>query len=90
MQKYFTYIAYNKNNNLLEIGTTNNISRRFRLIDIKYNHNCKLVFIEDFQSSKEANCREDELLNLNGAVIEELVKSTNPMLIDLMTLQNKY
>jgi len=85
LQKYYTYIAYNESNTLQDIGTTNNLKRRFKLFNLKYSCICKLVYFEEHLSSKEANLREDELLQLHETILAELVKSTNPMIIDLNT-----
>jgi len=85
---YYTYIIYKNDNSLLHIGVTNDLSRRLKLIKIKYTYCCKLVYYEEFTSSAEATNRENKLLQIHETLIEELVKETNPMLINL-SLKNK-
>ena len=46
--------------------------------------NCKLVYYEEFETSREANRRDDELTDLHESIIKELIQSTNPMTLDLL------
>ena len=87
MSNYYTYIAYSKTNNLREVGVTNHLKRRFKLLNLKCNeteNTCKLVYYEIFDDSKEARNRECELNELHTTIIDKLVEDTNPMLVDLL------
>ena len=87
MSNYYTYIAYSKTNNLREIGVTNHLKRRFKLLNLRYDETeeiCKLVYYEIFDDSKEARNRENELNELHTTIIDKLVEDTNPMLVDLL------
>ena len=88
---YYTYILTNYSNNVLYIGTTNNLTRRFiehkQHINVKsfsaqYNLG-KLVHFECFSSMKDAIAREKQLKNWHRSWKENLIKEHNPQWDDL-------
>ena len=88
--QYYVYILTNKNNTVLYIGVTNNISRRVcehndKVIDSftkKYNIN-KLVYCESTGDIKEAIAREKALKKWSRKKKIELIERINPNWNDL-------
>lgn len=84
MNNFYTYIAYNTNSTLHSIGVTNNLKRRFRLLNSIHKCNCKLVYYEEYEGNLKAIKREDELNALSVISINNLVEENNPALINLL------
>ncbi|WP_420572967.1 GIY-YIG nuclease family protein [Kordia sp.] len=84
------YILSNKNNTVLYIGVTSNLTKRIyqhkskkhKGFTTKYNCN-KLVYFEEFQSMNEAIFREKQLKKGNRKRKEELIYKENPEWKDL-------
>lgn len=89
-KQYYVYILTNRNNNVLYIGVTNNLSRRIyehknKLIDgftKKYNLN-KLVYYEMTEDIHSALRREKQLKNWHRQWKINLVNTVNPLWNDL-------
>jgi len=81
---YYVFIVYNKKNELSNIGVTIDMSRRMQLLKFQKKKYCKVVYYEEYEDSKEATERENELNYLSKELIHELVTENNPMLIDLL------
>lgn len=88
MALYYTYIAFNSVNKIHSIGVTNNLFRRFKLLNQQLENeqkgSCKLVYYEEFSCSKIATKRENELIGLHESIIKVLVEESNPMTVDLL------
>ncbi len=88
MALYYTYIAFSSANKPHSIGVTNNIFRRFRLLNQRQENEqkgrCKLVYYEEFSSSNKATMRENELVSLPESLLRVLVEESNPMTVDLL------
>jgi predicted GIY-YIG superfamily endonuclease len=82
---YFTYVAYYTKKNEFKVGVTANISRRKKIL-CSLSPDCKIVYYEEFENSKEATDRENELLELPKQLIKELVLENNPELCDISNL----
>jgi putative endonuclease len=90
MKSSYVYILSNKNNNVLYIGITTNLVRRlyehkFKLMKgftEKYNVN-KLVYFEEFSTSKDAIAAEKKLKNWHREWKLNLIKKSNPEFRDL-------
>ena len=91
MKPGFIYIITNKNNTVLYIGVTSNLSQRIEEHKQKryensfsacYNLN-KLVYYEQFQMIGDAIGREKQLKAGNQATKEKLINSMNPNWNDL-------
>jgi predicted GIY-YIG superfamily endonuclease len=79
---FYTHIAYYPKKNKFIIGVTLDIKRRKKIL-CKQFPDCKIVYYEEFETSKEATERENELLDLPKQLIKELVLENNPELIEL-------
>lgn len=92
MQKtYFVYITTNYSLSTFYIGVTNNLSRRIyehknKLIKgfTSTYHLTKLVYFEEFQDIGEAIKREKQLKNWHKDWKLNLIRSKNPLLLNLM------
>lgn len=84
MNNFYTYISYNSQNTIHSIGVTNNLKRRFRLLNSINKCNCKLVYYEEYDNHIKAIKREDELNSLTTNSILLLVKENNPSLLNLL------
>ncbi len=82
---YFTYVAYYPEKKDFRVGVTLNITRRKKIL-CNLSPDCKIVYYEEFETSKEATERENELLDLPKQLIKELVLENNPELCDLSNL----
>jgi putative endonuclease len=91
MKPGFIYIITNKNNTVLYIGVTSNLSNRIRehkemryqnSFSARYNLN-KLVYYEAFQMIGDAIGREKQLKAGSRAVKLALIHSMNPKWNDL-------
>ena len=88
---YYTYILSNYSNNVLYVGVTNNLLRRFLEHKNKINpksFTCrytvhKLVHYECFSSIKDAIAREKQLKTWHRQWKENLIKQDNPTWDDL-------
>ena len=85
MKNYCIYILTNKNDSVLYVGITNNLTRRIwehksKLIEgftKKYNVD-KLVYFESFDNTKDAIKREKQLKTGSRKKKIELINSLNP------------
>lgn len=88
MALYYTYIAFSTVNKLHSIGVTNNLFRRFKLLnqhqEKEQKGRCKLVYYEEFSSSNDATIRETELNSFHESLLRVLVEESNPMIVDLL------
>ena len=92
----YVYILASKKNGTLYIGVTSDIERRIAehkagLIPgftQKYNVNM-LVFLEEYQSTKEAIEREKQLKNWRRSWKIALIEKTNPEWRDLAATDNR-
>lgn len=88
MSSYYTYIAFYKDNSILDLGVTIDLDRRFRLLNQIHckqdQHTCKLVYFEEFTDSSNATKRENELLELPKKALKQLVAESNPMFVNLL------
>ena len=90
MNEYYVYILSNHTNTTLYIGVTNDLKRRLyehknKLIEgftEKYNVN-KLVYFEKTSDIKAAIQREKNLKKWKREWKLELIKKTNPHMVDL-------
>ena len=82
---YFTYVAYYPKKKEYKVGVTLNIIRRKKILCNLFPE-CKIVYYEEFETSKEATDRENELLDLPKQLIKQLVLENNPDLSDLINL----
>jgi len=80
----------NKNNTVIYIGVTSNISKRLYQHKNKIHkgftskYNCdKLVYFEEFSNINQAILREKQLKSGNRKTKEELINSINPNWNDL-------
>lgn len=89
MEVFYTYIAYNTSNDIIDIGTTLDLKRRLKLFKLKRQCACKIVYIDAYNTSNEATKRENELLQYHKKIIRELVLSTNPLLVNLINNDNE-
>ena len=88
--KYYVYILTNKNNKVIYVGMTNNLTRRIyehknKLVDgytKKYNID-KLVYFEETSEVKEAIRREKEIKKWRREKKNRLVETNNPEWKDL-------
>jgi len=91
-KKYYVYMATNKNNTVLYIGVTNDISRRIFEHKSKIDKNSftcrynieKLVYCEEFDSVEAAICAEKKLKGWTRKKKDNLIGSNNPEYKDLM------
>jgi putative endonuclease len=90
MDRYWIYILTNKNNAVLYIGITNEISRRVNehkqglVAGFTQRYKLKkLVYIEEYVSIKEAIAREKQLKNWHRDWKFNLIQSVNPDFCDL-------
>ncbi len=84
LDKFYTYIIYTGKDAFHSIGTTIDLSRRLGMMNQLAKCRLKLVYYEEYTGSEQAIRRENELLKLHHTIIDELVKDTNPMLINLI------
>jgi len=90
MKESFIYILSNKNRKVLYIGVTSNLLKRIEehkngigsIFTKKYNVH-DLLYVEEFNDINLAIKREKQLKNWNKAWKWNLIKETNPNLIDL-------
>ena len=90
LHQYYVYILTNKNNAVLYIGVTNDVKNRVlehknglnEGFTKKYQCN-KLVYFEAYQWIDEAIAREKQLKNWHKDWKINLIKTTNPDLLDL-------
>jgi len=90
MKESFIYILSNKNRNVLYIGVTSKLIKRIEehkndigsIFTKKYNVH-DLLYVEKFNDINLAIKREKQLKNWNKAWKWNLIKETNPNLIDL-------
>ena len=87
---YYIYILTNSTNNVLYIGVTNDIKRRWyehcnELVDgfTKKYHVHKLVYIEESNSIEDAIAREKQLKGWTRKKKNNLIESINPNWTDL-------
>ena len=82
---FYTYIAFNSDNTIKSIGVTNNLKRRFKLLNLLVKKNkCKLVYYDEYFDSLLATKRENELKELHEKLRAQLIQENNPMLVDLL------
>jgi len=90
MESFFTYIAFYRDDTVIDIGVTVDLERRFRLLNqihCKYDQqSCKLVYFEEFMESSKATKRENELLELPKKKLKQLVEEANPMFVNLLKI----
>jgi putative endonuclease len=87
---FFVYILSNKHDTVLYTGVTNNLERRLyehksglvNGFSKKYNLH-KLLYYEVFSSIRDAIAREKQLKNWRREWKLNLIKTTNPDLVDL-------
>ncbi len=97
MKNYCIYILSNKNNTVLYVGVTNNLTRRIwehksKLIEgftKKYNLD-KLVYFESFDNPKDAIKREKQLKAGSRKKKVELINKLNPEWKDLYNFEIIY
>ena len=97
MKNYCIYILTNKNNTVLYVGVTNNLTRRIwehksKLIEgftKKYNVD-KLVYFESFDNPKDAIKREKQLKAGSKKKKVELINKINPEWKDLYNFEIIY
>lgn len=97
MKNYCIYILTNKNNTVLYVGVTNNLTRRIwehksKLIEgftKKYNVD-KLVYFESFDNPKDAIKREKQLKAGSRKKKVELINKINPEWKDLYNFEIIY
>ena len=82
--KYFVYIVFSDDKKDIFTGVTVDMGRRMKLICAQTNKNCKLVYYEEYDNSKEANRRYMELTSLPKMLLTELINENNPMWVDLL------
>lgn len=87
---YYVYILANGYRNVLYIGVTNNLQRRYHEhlsgtvdgLTKKYNVYC-LVYYEQYNHIEEAIAREKQLKKWSRSKKEQLIRRMNPHMIDL-------
>ena len=97
MKHYCIYILTNKNNTVLYVGVTNNLTRRIwehksKLIEgftKKYNVD-KLVYFESFDNPKDAIKKEKQLKAGSRKKKIELINKINPEWKDLYNFEIIY
>jgi len=97
MKNYRVYILTNKNNTVLYVGVTNNLTRRIwehksKLIEgftKKYNVD-KLVYFESFDNSGDAIKREKQLKAGSRKKKVELISKLNPEWKELYNFDQLY
>lgn len=97
MKNYCIYILTNKNNSVLYVGVTNNLTRRIwehksKLIEgftKKYNID-KLVYFESLDNPKDAIKREKQLKAGSRKKKIELINKLNPEWKDLYNFEIIY
>ena len=91
MRLYYMYILTNSGNNVLYVGSTNNLYERWlehatkwnkKSFTARYNVN-KLVYYEEFKTADEALSREYQLKGGSRKKKLDLIKVYNPMWNDL-------
>lgn len=81
---YYTYIVYSPRHDRLLIGVTTHMERRKKIL-CHMLEDCKWVYYEAFDSSREAILRENEWLTWSKTMIREMVDQNNPMWVDLIS-----
>ncbi len=87
---YFIYILSNKNRSTLYIGVTNNILKRIEEHKLTksgfaYRYNCfDLVYYEHFTQIEHAISREKQIKKWSRIKKNNLIKSKNPDLLNLI------
>ncbi len=90
IHQYWVYILSNKRRNVLYIGVTNNLYKRF--IEHKMGiiprftekYKCHyLIYFEEYQDINEAIAREKELKGWTRNKKEKIIRNNNPSLKDL-------
>jgi putative endonuclease len=94
-RNYYVYIVTNFTNTTFYIGVTNNLERRIlehkeELADgfTKTYHLNKLVYYEECSDINEAIAREKQLKNWHRGWKLNLIRSMNPKLLDLFSLED--
>jgi len=90
MNKSFMYFMANKNNTVIYVGSTTQITKRvfqhkakaFKGFTAKYNCG-KLVYFEQYDTISEAIIRERQIKAGNRKKKEELINTINPQWKDL-------
>ncbi len=87
---YYAFIAYDHRNKLFTIGVTNDLKRRLKNINAikKESGQVKIVYYEAFDNSRQASLKEDQWELMTEKDLTRLVKSNNPLLIDLIKIKN--
>ncbi len=82
---YYAFIAYNHKNKLFAIGVTIDLKRRLKNMNAtrKNDEQIKIVHYEYYDSSHLASLTEDMWIAMSDKELNEMVLSTNPILIDL-------
>lgn len=87
---YWIYIMSNTYRNVLYIGVTNDLGRRYRehksglLEGFTQKYNChELVYYEEYQQIEAAIAREKQLKNWSRKKKDYLIRQMNPTLEDL-------
>lgn len=90
MNKGYTYIVTNQLRTVLYIGVTSNLAGRILQhknddgCDFTKKYHCRyLVYFEEFEKITEAIAREKQLKRWHREWKVNLIKSTNPKLLDL-------
>ena len=84
---YYVYIAYQKSQDQYQIGSSIDLKRRIHTLNIgKDTDKIDLVYYEIFDNSDEAEKRENFLNNLSKEVLDELVKESNPLQVNLIEI----
>ncbi len=87
---YYAFIAYNHRHKLFTIGVTNDLKRRLKNINAikKDSEQVRIVYYEAFDNSRQASLKEDQWELMTEKDLTRLVKSNNPLLIDLIKTKN--
>ena len=87
---YWVYMMSNSNRNVLYIGVTNNLFRRYAehksgLLEgfTKRYHCHALVYYEEYQQAEDAIAREKQLKGWSRSKKDVLVQTKNPLLKDI-------
>jgi len=81
---YYVYIAYQPLKKAYLVGVTNMLTRRMRLLRQMYAGPMYVVYYETYQSSTEADRRENQWLDYSAAQLQELVRKNNPHHLDIL------
>ena len=81
--KFYVYIVFYENNALHSVGVTTNLCERLKLLSHLEKKDLHLVYYEVFENSDLATRREDDLSSLGKSQIDGLIRSVNPLMVDL-------